>query len=100
MSPTAGPGAWRGRRRISCLLATGALAAVALTACGGGSDDGSSGTASIVVSHGYTDVEAKALQTAVDTWNGQHPDQKVSLQFNGGNDSALQKTLAGFTAGN
>jgi multiple sugar transport system substrate-binding protein len=87
------------RRGVSCLLAVGALAAGLLTACGGGSDD-SSGSTTIVVSHGYTDVEAKALQVAVGTWNSQHPDQKVSLQFNGGNDSALQKTLAGFTAGN
>jgi len=74
------------------------LAAGLLTACGG-SDNGG-GSTSIVVSHGYTDVEAKALQAAVATWNGQHPDEKVELQFNGGNDSALQKTLAGFTAGN
>jgi multiple sugar transport system substrate-binding protein len=87
-----------GRRGSWCLLAVGALAAGLLTACGGGSDSG--GSASIVVSHGYTDVEAKALQAAADSWNSQHPDQKVTLQFNGGNDSALQKTVAGFTAGN
>lgn len=33
-------------------------------------------------------------------WNHSHPSAKVTLQFNGGNDSALQKTVAGFTAGN
>lgn len=99
MSPTAGPVPGRsGRRRAWCLLAVAGLAAGLLTACGG-SDNGG-GSTSIVVSHGYTDVEAKALQAAVATWNGQHPDEKVELQFNGGNDSALQKTLAGFTAGN
>jgi multiple sugar transport system substrate-binding protein len=97
MSPSAG--ARPGRRRLSALCAVGALAAGVLAACGGGGND-SGGSASIVVSHGYTDVEAKALQTAADSWNSQHPDEKVSLRFNGGNDSALQKTLAGFTAGN
>ncbi len=30
----------------------------------------------------------------------QNPTMKVNLVFNGGNDSALQKTVAGFTAGN
>jgi multiple sugar transport system substrate-binding protein len=99
MSPTAGPVLRRGRRRVPCLFAVVALTAALLTACGGGGSGGS-GSASIVVSHGYTDAEAAAIQAAADTWNGQHPDQKVSLQFNGGNDSALQKTLAGFTAGN
>ena len=59
-----------------------------------------SGSTSIVVTHGYTDAEATALKAAAATWNQQHPDQKVTLQFNGGNDSALQKTVAGFTAGN
>ncbi|MGC4109339.1 MAG: ABC transporter substrate-binding protein [Nocardioides sp.] len=86
-------------RRFPCLLAAGALAAGVLTACGGGSGDGG-GATTIVVTHGYTDVEAKAIQAAADKWNGQHPDEKVSLQFNGGNDGALQKTVAGFTAGN
>ena len=52
------------------------------------------------MTHGYTDAEATAMKAAVATWNQQHPDEKVSLQFNGGNDSALQKTVAGFTAGN
>ena len=100
MASTAGPVTRRwGRRPAWTLLAVGALAAGLLTACGSGSSD-SAGSTSIVVSHGYTDVEAKALQDAADTWNTQHPDQKVSLQFNGGNDSALQKTVAGFTAGN
>ncbi len=33
-------------------------------------------------------------------WNSDHPTAKVKLLFNGGNDSALQKTVAGFTAGN
>jgi multiple sugar transport system substrate-binding protein len=36
----------------------------------------------------------------VTEWNTQNPTAKVNLVFNGGNDSALQKTVAGFTAGN
>ncbi|MBO0845643.1 MAG: ABC transporter substrate-binding protein [Nocardioides sp.] len=103
MSPHAGPGRlcaspWR---RAATLAVAGVLAAGVLAACGGGGGNNSSGgSTSIVVSHGYTDVEAKALQDAANTWNQQNPDKKVTLQFNGGNDSALQKTLAGFTAGN
>ena len=33
-------------------------------------------------------------------WNADHPDEKVKLVYNGGNDNTLQKTVAGFTAGN
>ena len=72
-------------------------------ACGGGSsDDNASSDAgtTITVSHGYTDVEAAALKAQADKWNTDHPTTKVNLVFNGGNDSALQKTVAGFTAGN
>ena len=58
------------------------------------------GTTAITVSHGYTDVEAKEIQAQADQWNKLNPTQKVSLVFNGGNDGALQKTVAGFTAGN
>jgi len=97
MPPNAGP-AHRPARPLRALVAV-ALLAGALTACGGGNSS-DSGSTSIVVTHGYTDAEATALKAAADTWNQQHPDQKVTLQFNGGNDSALQKTVAGFTAGN
>ena len=50
---------------------------------------------SITVSHGYTDVEATALKAQVAQWNTAHPDATVKLLFNGGNDNALQKTVAG-----
>jgi multiple sugar transport system substrate-binding protein len=96
MSPNAGP-ASRPTRPLRALVAV-AVVAGALTACGGSNDSG--GSASIVVTHGYTDIEATAMKAAAATWNKQHPDEKVSLQFNGGNDSALQKTVAGFAAGN
>ena len=97
MSPHPGS-AHRLGRPLRALVAV-ALAAGALTACGGGGSD-SGGSTSIVVTHGYTDAEATAIKAAADEWNALHPDEKVSLQFNGGNDSALQKVVAGFTAGN
>ncbi|HWC79148.1 MAG TPA: ABC transporter substrate-binding protein [Pseudonocardiaceae bacterium] len=83
-------------RSVSRLAAL-ALLGTALTACGSSSSD--SGT-TITVSHGYTSAEATELQALATEWNTAHPDTKVNLAFNGGNDSALQKTIAGFTAGN
>jgi len=95
---TAGSDHRRGRiRRICAVAAVGVLAASTLSACGSSGGDGGS---TIEVSHGYTDVEAKALTSLADQWNKDHPSTKVKLLFNGGNDSALQKTVAGFTAGN
>jgi multiple sugar transport system substrate-binding protein len=69
-----------------------------LAGCGGGS--GSDGGTTITVWHGYTDVEAKAMAAQVKEWNAAHPNEKVKLVYNSGNDNALQKTVAGFTAGN
>jgi multiple sugar transport system substrate-binding protein len=79
---------------LAGLMALGA----ALAGCGGGS--GSDGGTTITVWHGYTDVEAKAITAQVKQWNTDHPDEKVKLVYNSGNDNALQKTVAGFTAGN
>ena len=55
--------------------------------------------ASITVWHGYTDVEAKAIAALAATWNKDNPKQQVNLVFDGGNDSALQKTTAAIAAG-
>src|SRR5690242_11830166 len=86
-----------GARRAAAGLATLVLAGGLTAACSSG---GSGGGSTITVAHGYTDVEAKALTKLAAQWNKEHPKTKVKLQFNGGNDSALQKTVAGFTAGN
>jgi multiple sugar transport system substrate-binding protein len=86
-----------GLRRIAVLATVLAVTAGVSAAC---SSSGSNGGSTITVSHGYTDVEAKALNTMVAQWNKDHPDTKVTLEFNTGNDNALQKTVAGFTAGN
>jgi multiple sugar transport system substrate-binding protein len=80
---------------LAGLLTLGA----ALAGCGGGSGSGDGGT-TITVAHGYTDVEAKAITAQVKQWNSDHPKEKVRLVYNSGNDNALQKTVAGFTAGN
>ena len=58
------------------------------------------GSSTITVTHGYTDAEATELKVLAGQWNKANPTGKVTLAFNGGNDSALQKTVAGFTAGN
>jgi multiple sugar transport system substrate-binding protein len=82
-------------------VAIGATAILALSSCSNNdSGSSSSGATTITVAHGFTDYEAKALNSAVSDWNTQNPDMKVNLVFNGGNDSALKKTIAGFTAGN
>jgi multiple sugar transport system substrate-binding protein len=85
-------------------LAMGVVAALALAACTGGSGSKpnptqSGGVVQITLSHGYTDVEAKSVTAQVATWNASHPKIQVKLVFNGGNDGALQKTLAGLAAG-
>ncbi|MFL6099067.1 MAG: ABC transporter substrate-binding protein [Actinomycetales bacterium] len=87
---------------VSVLLLT-AAAACSGSSGGGPSADASAtpaGPVTITLSHGYTDVEATELKAEVTQWNTEHPTMKVDLQFNGGNDFALQKTVAGFTAGN
>jgi multiple sugar transport system substrate-binding protein len=90
-------------RRITA-LAMGVIAALTLAACTGSSGSKPSSTQSggvvqITLSHGYTDVEAKAVTAQVATWNASNPKIQVKLVFNGGNDGALQKTLAGLAAG-
>ncbi|ADP83577.1 ABC transporter substrate-binding protein [Pseudofrankia inefficax] len=87
----------RGRRR-GALAASSLLVAAVVGACGGGGSD--SGGTTITLTHGYTDAEATELNTLAAQWNTDHPTSKVKLSFNGGNDNALQKTVAGFTAGN
>jgi multiple sugar transport system substrate-binding protein len=100
---TYGGGRGAGARVVGVVVATAALVAASCAGCGGSSGGGSSkssGPVTITLSQGYTDVEAKELKAEVAQWNTLNPTMKVNLLFNGGNDSALQKTVAGFTAGN
>jgi multiple sugar transport system substrate-binding protein len=94
-----------GRRR-SMVALSALLLFIPLAACSGGSSNGGGGGSSapqsttITLTHGYTDVEAKEITKQVAQWNAANPNSQVNLEFNGGNDGALQKTIAGFTAGN
>lgn len=98
---------------VAVVLAGSALAACSSGSSGGSSNSGRTGTGptsgtntakteatSITVSHGYTDAEAAEIKAQVSQWNRLNPTSQVKLVFNGGNDGALQKTVAGFTAGN
>jgi multiple sugar transport system substrate-binding protein len=88
-------------RRGTALVA-GAVLALGLAACTSSSSPSSTqsgGVVHITLSHGYTDVEAGAIKAQVDAWNASHKDIQVKLLYNGGNDFALQKTLAGLAAG-
>ncbi|MET8761885.1 ABC transporter substrate-binding protein [Lentzea sp. NPDC004782] len=84
----------RGPSRRTVLTMGAAL--VLTSACG----TGSGGDGKAKVWHGYTADEATALDKLAARWNSTHPQQQVELVFNGGNDNALQKTLASFASGN
>ncbi|MFD4673278.1 ABC transporter substrate-binding protein [Lentzea sp. NPDC058450] len=84
----------RGLSRRTVLTMGAALFMTAACGTGSGSDG------KVRVWHGYTDAEASALAKLADRWNTTHPNQQVELVFNGGNDNALQKTLASFASGN
>jgi multiple sugar transport system substrate-binding protein len=86
-------------RRLAAVAAVTALALGGLVACSSGGSGGSGGS-TITVTQGYTAAEAKEIAVLAKQWNRAHPKTKVNLEFNGGNDSALQKTVAAFTAGN
>jgi multiple sugar transport system substrate-binding protein len=94
----------RAGRRIGKRIAatTVALALGTVAGCSGDSS-GSGGSAkshdAVVVWHGYTDLEAKAIADLGQEWNKAHPDQKVNVTFGGGNDDVLKKTLASFVSG-
>jgi multiple sugar transport system substrate-binding protein len=63
---------------------------------------GSSGAKSpvqIVMWHGYTDVEGKALKARVDAFNRSQSAVRVKLQFYGNADYALQKVLTAISGG-
>jgi multiple sugar transport system substrate-binding protein len=91
----------RAGRRLGVRITAGAvtLALGALTACSGGSGGSGQSHDAVVMWHGYTEVEAKAITQLGQEWNTAHPDQKVNLTFAGSNDDALKKTLASFVSG-
>lgn len=92
----------RTRRPIALLSAALLTLPAVLAGCGGGGGGGgdAGGPTEITVWHGYTDAQADAITAQAKEWNTAHPKATVKLVFNGGNDFALEKTVAGFTAGN
>jgi multiple sugar transport system substrate-binding protein len=53
----------------------------------------------IVMWHGYTEVEARALKSQVDEFNRSQSAVQVKLQFYGNTDYALQKVLTAISGG-
>jgi multiple sugar transport system substrate-binding protein len=53
----------------------------------------------VVLWHGYTDYEAKAIDNAVATYDKSHPGVHVTAQFYGNADYALQKVLTAIAGG-
>jgi multiple sugar transport system substrate-binding protein len=87
-------------RRLSLLLTASMLALLLLAAgCGSSGSSSSGGVQHIVLWHGYTDQEAKALNAAVKEWNRTHKNIQVTAQFYGNSDYALQKVLTAIAGG-
>jgi len=78
--------------------------AAATTACSSGGKQSKSAAApgqqaNIVLWHGYTDAEAKAINSLVAQFNATHRNVHVTAQFQGNNDYALQKVLTALAGG-
>jgi multiple sugar transport system substrate-binding protein len=99
------------RSRIVCgatlAFVAVALLAVALVAagCGSGSpasstsSPGTTGSGTVTLWHGYTDVERAAIDRTVADYNATNPAWKVSAVFAGNNDYALTKLQTALAAG-
>jgi multiple sugar transport system substrate-binding protein len=80
------------------------LALVAVAGCSGGGrqDKGTTAPgqpANVVVWHGYTDAEAKAINQLTAKFNASQHDVHVTLQNQGNSDYALQKVLTALAGG-
>jgi len=75
-----------------------AAAVVGLTATSVGARPKAAPT-QVVLWHGYTDYEAKAINNAVVTYNKSHPRVHVTAQFYGNADYALTKVLTAIAGG-
>jgi multiple sugar transport system substrate-binding protein len=86
------------KRRALVLLALSLVVASALTAS---SVDASRSAApvQVVLWHGFTAYENKAINSAVDQYNKSHPRVHVTAQFYGNADYALQKVLTAIAGG-
>jgi multiple sugar transport system substrate-binding protein len=82
-------------KRLALVALAGVLAAVVAAASLGASKS----PVTIVMWHGYTDVEGKALKAQVDQFNRSQSAVHVNLQFYGNADYALQKVLTAISGG-
>jgi multiple sugar transport system substrate-binding protein len=58
-----------------------------------------SGPVQVLLWHGYTDYEGRAIKNAVATFNRTHPKIHVTAQFSAANDYSLQKLLTAIAGG-
>jgi multiple sugar transport system substrate-binding protein len=72
---------------------------VALAAVLSAGSSGAKSPVQIVMWHGYTDVEGKALKAQIDAFNRSQSAVQVKLQFYGNADYALQKVLTAISGG-
>jgi multiple sugar transport system substrate-binding protein len=82
-------------KRLALVALAGVLAAVVAAASLGASKS----PVTIVMWHGYMDVEGKALKAQVDQFNRSQSAVHVNLQFYGNADYALQKVLTAISGG-
>jgi multiple sugar transport system substrate-binding protein len=82
-------------KRLGLVGLAGVLAAVVAAVSLGASKS----PVTIVMWHGYTEVEGKALKTQVDQFNRSQSAVHVNLQFYGNADYALQKVLTAISGG-
>jgi multiple sugar transport system substrate-binding protein len=82
-------------KRLALVGLAAALAAIVAA----GSFGASKSPVTIVMWHGYTDVEGKALKAQVDQFNRSQSAVHVNLQFYGNADYALQKVLTAISGG-
>jgi multiple sugar transport system substrate-binding protein len=86
------------RHTLTLIALLLAATAVGLTAASVGARSKAS-PVKVVLWHGYTDYEAKAINAAVATYNKSHPKVHVTAQFYGNSDYALQKVLTAIAGG-
>jgi multiple sugar transport system substrate-binding protein len=86
------------RHALTLLALLIVAAAVGLTASSVGAQPKAS-RVQVVLWHGYTAYEARAINNAVATYNKSHPSVHVTAQFYGNADYALQKVLTAIAGG-
>jgi multiple sugar transport system substrate-binding protein len=82
-------------KRLALVGLVAALAAVGAAVSSGAQKS----PVQIVMWHGYTDVEGRALKAEIDKFNRSHSNVHVKLQFYGNADYALQKVLTAISGG-